>query len=70
MANIEIQNPCSCVKKRKSWTNDLSFDTIEEAQKIALEMCEQGNTKFCKRHCFEVVNGSDTIIIDVKKREK
>lgn len=40
MFTIEIENPCSCVKKRKSWTKELLFDTLEEAEKIAFEMCE------------------------------
>jgi len=55
MFSIEIQNPCSCAKKRKRWTKELCFSTLEEAQKVAFEMVEQGNTKFCKKHQFEAI---------------
>lgn len=67
MIKIEIQNPCSCAKKRKSWSKDLEFATLEEAQKIAFEMCEQGNTKFCKKHKFEMNNEGNLMIIQVSK---
>lgn len=64
MIKIEIMNPCSCVKKRKSWSKELLFDSLDEAQKVASEMCEQGNTKFCKKHTFEARVDSETVIID------
>ncbi|MDD2697229.1 MAG: hypothetical protein PHF17_00360 [Arcobacteraceae bacterium] len=70
MFKIEIQNPCSCVKKRKSWGQQLAFGTLEEAQKVASQMCEQGNTKFCKKHSFEVVTDGENVIINVTKATK
>ena len=67
MAKIEIQNPCSCSKKRKSWSKELLFVSLNEAQKVASEMCEQGNTKFCKKHTFEAVCDGENLAIVVTK---
>jgi len=70
MTKIEILNPCSCVKKRKSWMKELHFTTLEEAQQVAFEMCEQGNTKFCKKHTFEVSIDGESVIINTTKAKK
>lgn len=69
MTKIEINNMCSCGKKRKSWTKELCFDTIEEASEIAQNMCVQGNEKFCKKHKFEyVVDGEKVVINTLPKK--
>jgi len=70
MIKIEIQNPCSCVKKRKSWMKELHFPTLEEAQQVAFEMCEQGNSRFCKKHSFEVITDRENITINTTKVTK
>lgn len=70
MIKIEILNPCGCVKKRKSWMKELDSPTLEEAQKVALEMCAQGNTKFCKKHTFNVVTDGESVTINTTKAKK
>ena len=67
MITIEIHNPCSCAKKRKSWTKDLTFSTLQKAQQVAQEMVEQGNTKFCKKHRFEMSSNESGVIISTFK---
>jgi len=70
MFSIEIQNPCSCAKKRKGWTKELCFSTLEEAEKVAFEMVEQGNTKFCKKHQFEAILENNIVKIETAKTVK
>lgn len=69
MYEIKIINPCGCAKKRKAWSKKLVYNTIEEAREVATKMCEQGNEKFCKRHCFALNEKDNTIEISnqVKK---
>ena len=66
MATILVEKLCSCAKKRKSWAESIACETIEEATQKAATMCEQGNTRFCKKHKFSYSLDSDNIVIKME----
>lgn len=70
MIKIEINNMCSCAKKRKAWTKELNFETVEEACEVAQKMCVQGNEKFCKKHSFEYEVKEDKVVINTLPKNK
>ncbi|QOG13120.1 hypothetical protein [Arcobacter sp. FWKO B] len=69
MATILVEKLCACAKKRKSWAESIECDSIEEATQKASTMCEQGNTKFCKKHTFSYTLDGENVLIkmDVNK---
>lgn len=69
MVQITISNPCSCVKKRKSWTKELVLLNLQEAQDLASKMLIQGNKNFCKRHSFSLHVKNDSIEITAELRK-
>lgn len=69
MAFILVEKMCSCAKKRKSWAEKIEFNSTEEALEKAITMCEQGNTKFCKKHQFNYEVNNDIVLIKVKGKK-
>ncbi|MFA7083677.1 MAG: hypothetical protein WC141_03970 [Arcobacteraceae bacterium] len=69
MAFIMVEKMCSCAKKRKSWAERIECNSIEEATTKAIAMCEQGNTKFCKKHQFSYEVDIDTVFIKVQGKK-
>lgn len=69
MATILVEKLCGCAKKRKNWQEKIECDSIEEAISTAEQMCEQGNTKFCKKHKFSHKIDGDcvNIIMEMNK---
>lgn len=69
MYEIKITNPCSCARKRKAWSKELVFDTLDEARVVADKMCVQGNEKFCKRDSFSAgeCDGATQIVVQPKR---
>lgn len=65
MATILVEKLCSCAKKIKSWAESIECETIEEATQKASDMCEQGNTKFCKKHKFSYSLDGDKVVIKI-----
>lgn len=70
MYEIKVVNPCSCAKKRKAWSKEFVFESFEEAQKVASQMVQQGNEKFCKRHEFLLKINNKTIEIETQIKPK
>ncbi|MBD3841141.1 MAG: hypothetical protein IE909_04530 [Campylobacterales bacterium] len=70
MYEIKIINPCSCVKKRKAWSKELIFETLENAKDQAEQMVIQGNEKFCKRHCFSLSQNGNSFEITTSSKSK
>jgi hypothetical protein len=69
MATILVEKLCSCAKKRKSWAESIECETIEEATQTASTMCEQGNTKFCKKHKFSYFLDGNNVFISVESNK-
>lgn len=66
MATIIVEKLCSCAKKRKSWAESIECKDIEDAIQKASTMCEQGNTKFCKKHKFSYSLEGGNVLIKVE----
>lgn len=65
MSKIIVDKMCSCAKKRKSWQDQIVCESIEHALKQASTMCEQANSKFCKKHKYKLKLEQEHILIQM-----
>lgn len=68
MYKITVVNLCACAKKRKAWSKELVFDTMEAANEHAQKMVIQGNEKFCKRHSFSLTTNGNVLQIHTSSK--
>lgn len=62
MSTIIVEKECGCFK-REGYQNNIVCESKEEALTKALEMTEDMNETFCKKHCFSVVEDGENIVI-------
>ena len=62
MYTIEIENECSCFKK-SGLTNNMTFETREDAHMKAKVLECRMNQEFCMKHYFEAVDYGDKIVL-------
>jgi hypothetical protein len=62
MSTIIVEKECGCFK-REGYSNNIECETKEEALTKAIEMAEEMNETFCKKHNFQVVENGDDIMI-------
>lgn len=64
MSKVIFDKECGCFK-RSEYQNNAEYATKEEALTKALEMAEDMNETFCKKHNFSVVEEGEDIIVKV-----
>ncbi len=69
MFKVHVEKECGCFKK-SDFTNDMAFESKDQALMQALEMTKEMNEAFCQKHEFEVVESGDVISIRVEERGK
>jgi hypothetical protein len=62
MSTIIVEKECGCFK-REGYSNNIECETKEEALTKAIEIAEEMNETFCKKHNFQVVENGDDIMI-------
>jgi len=62
MYKIVVANQCACFKK-SDLQNNLTFTSKDEALLKAIEMKEEMNETFCKKHEFEVQEMYNNFVI-------
>jgi len=63
---VDVEKQCGCIKK-SGWEFPKTFDSREKAEYEALELANQMNATFCKKHRF-FVNKEDnkfTIMVEM-----
>ena len=65
MGKIKVEKMCSCAKKRKSWQDEILCENFDTALQKASTMCEQANSKFCKKHRYKFKIEPDLITIQM-----
>lgn len=62
MYKIIVANQCACFKK-SDLQNNLTFQSKDEALLKAIEMKDEMNESFCKKHEFEVQEMYNNFVI-------
>ena len=62
MFTISMEKECTCFKRSKFEANQ-SFETEEEALKVAKAMAKQMTDEFCKNHAFSVIKEDNNFLI-------
>lgn len=62
MYKIVVANQCACFKK-SDLQNNLTFQSKDEALLKAIEMKDEMNESFCKKHEFEVQEMYNNFVI-------
>ena len=65
MSKIIIEKECGCFKK-SDMQNNVEYPSKEEALTKALEMAEDMNETFCKKHNFQVIEDGEDVRIRVE----
>ncbi len=69
MYKVQVEKECGCFK-RSDFSNDISFESKDDALLQAIEMSKEMNEEFCQKHEFDVVENGNTIMIKVAERAK
>ncbi len=64
MSKVIFEKECGCFK-RSEHENHKEYSSKEEALTKALELAEEMNEVFCKKHCFSVVEEGNDIVVKV-----
>ena len=67
MFTVNVEKECGCFKK-SDFTNDMKFESKDDALIQALNMTKEMNDEFCQKHEFEVAENGNTISIAVVER--
>ena len=62
MFKVIVDRECGCFK-RSPMENNISMDSKDEALMKSIEMKDEMNNKFCKKHTFKVEEVGNTFII-------
>ena len=66
MYTIKVEKECGCFRK-SAYENNMSFESKDDALMQANLMQTHMNTKFCRKHDFELSEQGDTFFISVKE---
>ncbi len=66
---VNVEKECGCFKK-SDFTNNMEFNSRDDALIQALNMAKEMNQEFCQKHEFEVMEKGDTFSILVEERGK
>ncbi len=69
MYTVNIEKECGCFKK-SDFTNNIKFESKDDALLQALNMAKEMNQDWCQKHEFEVSEAGDSIKISVEERGK
>ncbi len=69
MFTVKIEKECGCFKK-SDFTNNMEFESKDDALIQALNMTKEMNQDFCQKHEFEVAENGATFMISVDERGK
>ncbi len=69
MFTVKMEKECGCFKKSE-FTNNMTFESKDDALIQALNMAKDMNQDFCQKHEFEVVENDSTFKISVDERGK
>ena len=69
MFKVYVNKECGCFKK-SDFTNNMTFESKDDALLQATEMAKDMNETFCQKHEFRVLEGNDEFMIFVDERNK
>ncbi len=69
MFTVNIEKECGCFKK-SDFTNNIKFESKDDALLQALNMAKEMNQDWCQKHEFEVIEDGNNIKISVEERAK
>jgi len=69
MYKVYVEKECGCFKK-SDYTNNMSFDSKDNALLQAQEMSKEMNETFCGKHEFSVIEEQDSFKITVNEKAK
>jgi len=67
MYTISVSKECKCFKE-SAYENNLTFQNRDDALLQAELMINYMNTKFCKKHAFELLESGENFKITVEER--
>lgn len=67
MYTVNVEKECGCFK-RSDFTNNMTFESKDDALVQALNMSKDMNQDFCQKHEFSVLESGDTIKISMENR--
>lgn len=69
MFTVKVEKECGCFKK-SDFTNNMTFESKDDALIQALNMSKEMNQEFCQKHTFNVQETGDTLLISVEEQAK
>lgn len=69
MFTVNVEKECGCFK-RSDFTNNMSFESKDDALLQALNMTKEMNQDFCQKHEFALEEMGNTFSISVQERGK
>ncbi|RXK13569.1 hypothetical protein CP965_07145 [Halarcobacter mediterraneus] len=66
MHKVVVEQECGCFK-RSDLENNLEFTSKDEALSKAIQMKNQMNLEFCKKHDFDLVEQGQNFIINFRQ---
>ncbi len=69
MYTVNVEKECGCFKK-SDYTNNMAFESKDDALIQALNMTKDMNQDFCQKHEFTVIESGDTLKISMDERGK